>query len=419
MSARELGGLQVAALLVSASYGVGFLFGSGELAVSLGMAGSLYPWLTALGMALLAIGAGKVWSLRAPIWEVFGQAYGAGVKRQVALLSVIWMTGVLAAQIHGGTAVLLLAGLPRGIALPVVAMLVFAASRLDLRTASKVFSLCLLASSLVLAFALWQMGGTQVYLQAVPRFFEDVHAVSFRELTTMTIAIVFLVVTGADYQQFVIAAKRKVDAWSGCALAAVVLLVVGALPASAVIVARHAGLLNGMTNAKQAIPLILAHVTSQIGPGGGAALLLVLLGAALGSGAAIVRAMTSAVLSVAPPEVANRGAWVSAGIVLLGGLVAQRGQGIIDTMIELNVVYIASVAPLFAFLLLGVPVSRVVAQRAIAAGFATSLLLYLCKWIGLASGQVELFFLLAGTLASIVVLELGRRTTATPVSTTQ
>ena len=39
---RALGSLQVAALLVSASYGIGFLFGSGELALSHGMAGSIY-----------------------------------------------------------------------------------------------------------------------------------------------------------------------------------------------------------------------------------------------------------------------------------------------------------------------------------------------------------------------------------------
>jgi len=41
-----LGYLQIATLLVSASYGIGFLFGSGELAVSQGMVGSLYAWVT-------------------------------------------------------------------------------------------------------------------------------------------------------------------------------------------------------------------------------------------------------------------------------------------------------------------------------------------------------------------------------------
>lgn len=39
---RLLGSLQVASLLVSASYGIGFLFGFGELAIAHGMAGSIY-----------------------------------------------------------------------------------------------------------------------------------------------------------------------------------------------------------------------------------------------------------------------------------------------------------------------------------------------------------------------------------------
>ena len=34
MTTRVLGALQVAALLVSASYGIGFLFGSGEAALT-------------------------------------------------------------------------------------------------------------------------------------------------------------------------------------------------------------------------------------------------------------------------------------------------------------------------------------------------------------------------------------------------
>ncbi|WP_244146653.1 hypothetical protein [Paraburkholderia sp. BCC1876] len=366
-------------------------------------------------MVLLAMSAGKVWSSRAPIWAMFGRAYGSGVQRQVALLSAIWMTGVLAAQIHGSAAVLLLTGLPQNVALPVVLVLVFAASRLNLKAASAVFSLCLLASSFVLGFALWKMGGATVYFDAAPRFLSDVHAVSYRELAAMAIAVVFLVVTGADYQQFVIAARRKVDAWIGCGLAAIILLLVGALPASAVIIARNTGLLAGMTNANQAIPVILSHVSSQVGRGWGAAMLLALLGAALGSGAAIVRAMSSALQTVVPATTGARGVCLSAGIVLLGGLVAQRGQGIIDTMVELNVVYIASVAPLFVFLLSGLSVPRVVAQRAIAAGFAMSLLLYLGKWLGFASGQVELSFLSAGAFASFMVLALSRRTTASTV----
>ena len=103
---RALGSLQVAALLVSASYGIGFLFGSGELALSHGMAGSIYGVATGFGMLVLAVFARQLWATGLPVWDLFGRAYGRQLQGVVALLSLIWMSGVLAAQIQGGVAVL-------------------------------------------------------------------------------------------------------------------------------------------------------------------------------------------------------------------------------------------------------------------------------------------------------------------------
>lgn len=409
MSSRELSWLQVAALLVSASYGVGFLFGSGELAVTHGMAGSLYPWLTACGMGLLAISAGKVWASRMAIWEMFGDVYGVRVKHLVAMLSMIWMTGVLAAQIHGGIAVLLLTGLPEYLVLPLMLGLIFGASQLNLRVASKAFSLCLLASSFVLVFALRKVGGGHIFFEAAPRFVNDIQGISVRDLVTMTLAIVFLVVTGADYQQFVIAARSRTDAILGCGCAAIALLLLGALPASAVVSAHDAGLLTRMTSAKEAIPIVLADVSSQVGHGWGVVMLLVLLAAALGSGSAIIRAMTSASALIYEPKCRMGHVLLSLGMVFLGGIVAQRGQGIIQTMVDLNVVYIASVAPLFAFLLVGVRVPPHAARKAITAGFVTAACFYIGKWAGLVVGQTELTCLALGMFVSLAVLEIYRR----------
>ena len=85
MSERTLGSLQVAALLVSASYGIGFLFGSGELALMHGMAGSIYGVATAVGMLVLALFASRLWRAGLPIWEMFGRAYGHRLQGAVAL----------------------------------------------------------------------------------------------------------------------------------------------------------------------------------------------------------------------------------------------------------------------------------------------------------------------------------------------
>ena len=89
MTNRALGSLQIAALLVSASYGICFLFGSVELAVQHGMAGGVYGIATALGMLLLAVFARYLWAADIPIWDLFGRAYGPSVQRAVALLSLV------------------------------------------------------------------------------------------------------------------------------------------------------------------------------------------------------------------------------------------------------------------------------------------------------------------------------------------
>ncbi len=409
MSNEQLGPLQVAALLVSASYGIGFLFGSGEFAVAHGMAGNLYPWLTGLGMLLLALLAGRIWRIGMPVWDLFGRCYGPVVKRYVAALSVVWMTGVLAAQIQGASTTLALAGVSRSLALPLVVVLVFLAGQLGLALASKIFSICLLGSSAVLLLAVIDFGGFDIYMHALARFAVDIRGVGTAQVATMAIAVVFLVVTGADYQQFVIAASNRRHAWMGCALAALVLIVVGALPASAVLAATHAGVLTHVDDAKQAIPLILVQMSDRFGKGAGAVMLLTLVAAALGSGAAVLRAMATAVLALGAGSSGVSRMGVSVLLVLSGGIVASRGQAIIETMVDLNIVYIASIAPLFALVLLNVAVSAIAAQRALIAGCITSLILYAMKWTGYVTGNAELAFLAAGMLASILTLAFNFR----------
>jgi solute:Na+ symporter, SSS family len=86
---RALSSLQVAALLVSASYGIGFLFGSGEMALTHGMGSSIYGLATAIGMLMLmlmlTLFAARLWRGGMAVWDLFGQSYGATVKNSVAL----------------------------------------------------------------------------------------------------------------------------------------------------------------------------------------------------------------------------------------------------------------------------------------------------------------------------------------------
>jgi SSS family solute:Na+ symporter len=396
-----LSALQVATLLVSASYGIGFLFGSGEVALQWGMAGSIYAIVTALGIAVLAFAAPPLWRSDLQIWQVLGVAYGAKVSTLVALLSIVWMSGVLAAQIHGGVAVVMLMGLPTLPAYALMLMLIFAASRMQLALAAKVFSLCLAASCLLLLYALFSVQGVPVLLHAVPSFEADLPRIPWMRLWVIILAIAPLVVTGADYQQFVMAAKSPRVAVLGCLMAAGFLFLFGFVPA-AVVVAYQSG--EGAVqpaNGNQIMPFIMAGVAQRLAAGYGWVVLAGLLTAALGSAAAIVRAMSSATFSVMGSE--RRPFAVHLAMVLLGGLIASRGQAIIDTMVALNMVFLGAIGVVFVSLLTGWQIPAQGAWLAMLAGFTASLIGYLLGWVGLTTLDADLLSLVAGLLASLLV----------------
>ncbi|MFT4269057.1 MAG: hypothetical protein QM586_17870 [Xenophilus sp.] len=401
---RALGAWQVAALLVSASYGIGFLFGSGEMALTHGMGGALYGVATAFGMLLLGTFAAPLWRGGMPIWDWFGQAYGTGLRSAVALLSVIWMAGVLAAQIHGGVAILTLLGAQEWVAYCAVLAGIYVAARLDLRVASMVFSFFLLASGAVLVQALLAAGGGAFYLRGPAQFVSDLGTFPSGELLAMTVAIVALVCTGADYHQFVLAGRRPVAAVTGCLLAALCLAAVSFLPVAVVLALQAGGGLDELKSAKQVIPLALAKAASPWGALAGKILLLGLSGAALGSGAAILRAMTSALASATHRPA--RSPWLALCALAVGAALAARGQGIVATMVSVNIVYIGGVAALFAALLMRWELSRNQALRILAAGLAGSLAVYLAAWAGKLDGNGDFPSLLAGLLCSGAVMAL-------------
>lgn len=405
---RTLGGLQVTALLVSASYGIGLLFGSGEQALSHGMAGGIYGVATAAGMLLLALFARRLWSKGLPIWDVFAQAYGAGLQRPVALLSLVWMAGVLAAQIHGGVAVMQLLGLADLPALMLVLTLLYGASRLDLQLAAVVFALCLSASALVLVYAIVSADGLGLYLRAAPVFMHDLSSFQPRQLWVILLAVSLLVCMGADYQQFVLAARTPWAAVRGCALAAVVLLAVGFLPPALVVTLAEKGAFGEIASAKQVVPLILARVAGSIGARADTLMLVALSLAAMGSGAAILRAMTDALASAVRSGPFSRRLVLSVVALLLGTALAARDQGIVATMVSVNVVYIASIGVCFVALMLGAPLSKRHARAAMATGFLVSGGIQLAPWAGWPLDGVDLLALTVGLSSSLAASTLLR-----------
>ena len=397
---RALGSLQVAALLVSASYGIGFLFGSGELALFHGMAGSIYGVVTGFGMLVLAVFARQLWANGLPVWDLFGRAYGKELQGVVALLSLIWMSGVLAAQIQGGVAVLELLGLEQAHSYLTILLLIYGASRLDLRFASALFAMCLLASAAVLVYALVVAKGMGVYLQAIPAFTEDLSTFSPSRVVAISLAVGLLVCTGADYQQFVLAARSPLAAVGGCVLAGLLLFVIAFLPSAVVVAMQGGGMLGDLVDTKQVVPWVLGQVAGSVGQGADKLMLIALSVAALGAGAAILRAMTEA-LACAASGSRSAGHPMFALITLgLSALLASRDQGIVDTMVSVNVVYIASISVCFATMVSGIVVPPQHARWIVAVGFAASVAVHLAGWLGQYGEDTDVVSLLLGCFLS-------------------
>lgn len=400
MTARTLGALQVAALLVSASYGIGFLFGSGEYALRYGMAGAIYGVATALGMTAMAAFAGRLWEAGRAVWDLLGDRCGNRVRRLVALLSVVWMAGVLAAQIHGAVAVVRLLGAGSVTAHAIAIVLILTASRFELRAASVVFAGCLAASALVLLFALRTSGGVALYAGSLPEFAAALPSLGVAQAVTIGIGVGLLVCTGADYHQFVLAARGPAAAVRGCLLAGVGLLLLAFLPPAVVLAAVALPTWPGVADAKQVVPQVLSLAAMDLAPGAGPVMLGILGVAALGSGAAVLRAMLSALQATRPRGVPASTTLLAAIAMVVAVTLTATGLPIVDTMVSVNVVYIASVGVSLFGLLRGKDGPRIDETWSIAAGFSASVAVYVAIWLGQSIPNVELVVLLVGLAAA-------------------
>lgn len=401
MMDRVLSSVQIAALLVSASYGIGFLFGSGELALIHGMAGSIYGIATGFGMLALALVAKPLWKFGLPVWDLFGRAYGTQLRDLVAALSLVWMAGVLAAQIHGGVAIARLLGVPDPYGLIIVLGLIYAAAQMSLRIASGFFAGCLLLSGVVLVYTLVASDGLALYREAVPRFMEDLDTFSSTQLGTISLAVCLLVITGADYHQFVMSGRTARSAVVGCIIAGVALILIGFLPATVVLAMQTTGMLVDMPDGKQVIPWALSRAVGNLAGGLGAAMLVALSLAALGSGAAILRAMASAMSTT--QSVKNRPRLASAAALIIGATLASRDQGIVETMVSVNVIYLASVGVCIVALLAEIGLTPQRARATMVTGLVVSGCVYAAGWLGLLASHADALSLGAGLAASMGV----------------
>lgn len=367
MADRTLSVWHVMSLLVSTSCGIGFLFGTGELALHQGMAACLYAVATAAGLLALAFAAPRFWKTGKSIWAYFDTLYGPTISRQVAFLSLIWMTGVLSAQIRGASSMLALSGMTHTASIITVDGLVIGLSFMRLSWLSGLFAFCMCACNAVLAYVLIKAHSLTVWVHAPVTFFESVRAQPDAHVGLMLFSVVAMVVCGADYQQFPINARTPIGARMGCLIAAAIVFAVGFLPASAVIANVGLRHLNTLTDPVQVVPRLIIFSLSTSSRIASFIVVSVLLTTALGSACSILRAMIGATATLPYgsqfPSVIHRSLPICAATA-----VAAHGQSMINTMITLNIVYLAAAGPLVGLTLFGLQVPDWAARQSMLTG---------------------------------------------------
>ncbi|MEZ5663128.1 MAG: hypothetical protein R3E94_06300 [Burkholderiaceae bacterium] len=184
-------------------------------------------------------------------------------------------------------------------------------------------------------------------------------------------------------------------------MAGLALILIGFLPAAVVMAMQSGGVLADMPDGKQVIPWALSHAVGGIAGGLGAGMLVALSLAALGSGAAILRAMASAMSTIQSGK--SRSRLASAAALIIGAALASRDQGIVETMVSVNIIYLASVGVCFVALLADISLTPQRARATMVAGLVVSGCVYEASWLDLLAPQSDALSLGAGLAASMGV----------------
>lgn len=350
---RQLGFFSLAALLVSAHYGLGFVLGTAEKALTLGWAGSLYPISIALGTLVLLAFARFYWRSVEPIWTLLGNRYGHPVKVLVGTMSWLSLIGIFAVQIIAGAFILKVLDLPVQPSMLGLALIFLLSSILPIEKASWLFRGLLGFNILALLYAIAKLHAVPLYLHAPVDFIPALHQMSPPALIGISLSTVLLVLIDMKYHQFVVQARDMRSLYLGCVLAAILFLFLALLPSAVVIATKTAGILPTDIDGKAIIPWILLWLGGGANHLGGQLLILSLIVPALGVGSSILRVQTKVVLDfeLFPDSQLNR-LIVAIINTALGLAVALKGGSIISLIVLFYAVYVATVwVPFAAYLI--------------------------------------------------------------------
>lgn len=349
---RRLDAFSLAALLVSAHYGLGFLLGTAEKSLTLGIAGSLYAVCLGLGTLALLVLAKFYWTKIEQIWTLLGNRYGKQVKFLIGFMSWSSLIGIEAVQMISGAFILKVLGVPVLPSMLTLAILFTIVSLLPVEKAGFLFRGLLIFNFLGLLYALWVLHGFPGYLRSPFDFIPSLSQISPPKLLGISFSTIALVLIDMKYQQFVVQAKDLKSLYQGCLLAAIVLILLAFLPSAVLVAAQAAEILPVGIDGKATLPFILLWIGGGVEPLG-ILLIISLLVPALGVGSSILRVQTKTVLDFDFLPISNRNRLIVTVVnILLALAVALRGGEIINLIVSFYAAYVAAVfVPFVAYLL--------------------------------------------------------------------
>ncbi len=355
MVSRQLGTFSLAALLVGANYGLGFILGTAENALTQGIAGSLYAVSTGLGLFVLAGLARFYWIEQEPIWTLLGRRYGSSIKTFIGIMSWAWMVGVVAAQILGGAFILKCLGLPLSASLITIAVLFSSLSLLSIDKVGNIFKWLLAINSIVILYCLIRLGGLSDYIYAPIDFLSAIKEIPIAQQMGTVLTTTLVIPIGMQFQVFLVQSQTIQTAYRACILGGVVLIFLAFVPSEVAIVARDSGILPAEIVGKEVIPYVLSWLGGGLHEPLSIFLMLFLLCSALGSGSGLLRAMNQTLFELELlPKFARPRVVLTIANVILALTIASFGGSILGLMVSFYALYVSSVwIPFVAYLLEG------------------------------------------------------------------
>ncbi len=413
---RKLDAFSLAALLVSAHYGLGFILGTAEKSLTLGAAGSLYAVCLALGTIAL-LGLAKFYWIRVEqIWTLLGNRYGKPVKILLGFMSWLSLIGIESVQMISGAFILKVLGVSVLPSMLVLAILFTIASLLPVEKAGFLFRGLLILNFLAMLYGLWALHGFPVYLRSPLEFIPSLKQVSPPDLVGIPLCTILLVLVDMKYQQFFVQAKDVRNLYQGCVLAATVLLLLAFLPSAVVIAAQNAGILPAGIEGKETLPFILSWIGGGVDHPLGIVLMMSLIVPALGVGSSILRMQTKTVLdfNILPASSLNR-LLITAGNAFLALVVALRGGEIVNLIVYFYAAYVAAVFVSFVAYLLAETECYIFSKTSVRLSLimgsisaSSVLILNLINSNVAVFGSVELNIMVMGILFSLLGLLVGQ-----------